>query len=375
LSAKGSCLALCAQTILPIHPYKKITIEYTCTMTEDSHGAQAQETNKAHRAHRAQTDETNETHRAQADETIRKSTRALWIAIQRGQNEEFERLCAQMYGDKASSITEQEKRRYLRVLAKNDQVSLCKSVMRLLDVDWADLLESAAIEGAAAIVRHLLEDLQLSRVQHLVCAFLDAVRRAHHHVTELIARARQGIIVQRKFKVMYDDCWGIAQTVPPRAYVCTIVSLLRTKITLNDRKKTQYSQSLGRAVTLFPPPSPCVIRCLLRAKANPDTQFVLKRVKCSVLAHAAAAGHLGTVNLLIQFKADVDRAPEARDEEVEAHVFQPGADDWAEYRADNEAAQRRIKEAAQRHGTPLQVATRLKQQDVVFALLSAGASI
>ena len=309
------------------------------------------------------------------------NARALWTAIQRGQTDELERLFAQIHGDEVSSITTQEKKHYLAVVVKNDLVSVCDTVLRLVDrskdrpvdpevdqpiYDRGKILEQAAANGAVAIVRHLLENV--ANVAHklyaddFISALWSAVRYARHGVVKLLLQAKPEILRWGGF-VKFSGRWVIAQTVAPGAYVRTIMCLLRAKVCVNDRDKKKYSAYLGRAVTLAPPPSPRVIRCLLRAKANPDTQFVFKLVKGPVLAHAAAAGHLGTVNLLIDFKADVNRGPDARDE---TEVIQPGAEHFSEYWMEDE-------EAKQRHGTPLQVATRLNQQDVVFALLSAGA--
>ncbi len=296
--------------------------------------------------------------------------RALWTAIQRGQTGELERLFSQLHGDEASSITEQEKKHYLAVLVKNDLVSVCDTVLRLVDrskdrpiYDPGKILEQAAANGAVEIVRHLLENVaQQLYADDFIHALWSAVRYAHHGVVKLLLHAKPEIL-RWGGGVNFSGRWPIAQTVAPGAYVRTIMCLLRAKVCVNDRDKKKYSAYLGRAVTFFPPPSPRVIRCLLRAKANPDTQFLFKLVKGPVLAHAAAAGHFGTVNLLIDFKADVNRGPDARDE---TEVIQPGAEHFAEYWMEDE-------EAKQRHGTPLQVATRLKQQDVVFALLSAGA--
>jgi hypothetical protein len=304
--------------------------------------------------------------------------RALWTAIQRGQTGELERLFLQIHGDEASSLTEQEKKHYLAVVVKNDLVSVCDTVLRLVDrskdrpvdpevdqpiYDRGKILEQAAANGAVEIVRHLLEDVAHKLyADDFISALWSAVRYARHGVVKLLLHAKPEIL-RWETGVKFSGRWPIAQTVAPGAYVRTIMCLLRAKVRVNDRDKKQYSAFLGRAVTLAPPPSPRVIRCLLRAKANPDTQFLFKLVNGPVLAHAAAAGHLGTVNLLIEFKADVNRGPDARDE---TEVIQPGAEHFSEYWMEDE-------EAKQRHGTPLQVATRLKQQDVVFALLSAGA--
>jgi hypothetical protein len=292
--------------------------------------------------------------------------RALWVAIQRGETEEFERLLVQIHGNKAcydkeELFTELEMEHLLNVLVVNDQASFCEPVERLLGVKPEELFQRAAEAGAVATVQHLIKHVLQRPIWRSAAfdAIWPAIRHAHHGVVARLLHAKPAIL-RSGGGITFSGPWTIAQTVPPGAFVRTIVCLLQAKGTVNDGySNNTNSHILGHAVTHFPPPSPRVIGCLLRAKANPDTQFVYMHVKCPVLAHAAAAGNVGTVNLLIKFKADVNRGP---DEEKEGEAKRP----TAKFCMENE-------EAKQRHGTPLQVATRLKQQDVVFALLSAGA--
>jgi hypothetical protein len=286
------------------------------------------------------------------------SEHKMWIAIQRGQCEEFEQLFRQLYGKTA--IRTWKKAQYLAVMVKNDRVSVCKRFMRLFDVDPNEILVKAANTGALRIVRHLLTNYvaQLEMVGWSAMMF-QAVEHCHHKLVELLLRANPKCVDNTAYLLWRSvgavdgtgraignatgsvSCRNATGTVfryatRRNARMCTLVCLLRNKCDVNYGGHASHGFSiLGQVVTRMTS-SARVVRCLLQARADPNAQYKLDGIKCAILAHAVVRANVAAINLLIEFKADVDRAPE-RDKSL--HKYQP------------------------RFGTPLEVAIRYNQRD------------